>query len=162
VRIEHADGYCTIYGHMMDFLAAKDQIVNPGDPIGRSDNTGNSTGPHLHFELRLNNKAIDPQPLLVNKVEELEGGTPEPPPPDGKEPKKWPVLPKVRVVSSTGLNVRSGPGVTNSPVGYLPLGTVVEVLRKTSQGPDTWLQIGHKQYIALVVAGEPLAVWVKA
>ncbi len=168
VRLQHADGYLTIYGHMMDFAVVAGQTVKAGDVLGRSDNTGNSTGPHLHFELRLNNVPIDPAPLLVALLAggptegggEPGGAVEEGELTPGKEPKKWPKLPKVRVTSNIGLNVRQGPGLVNSPVGYLPGGAEVEVLRKVEQGPDVWLQIGYNQYIALVVAGQTLAQWV--
>jgi len=64
VRLQHAGGYMTIYGHLARFIVKQGEPVDAGQIIGYSDNTGNSTGPHLHFELRLNNVAIDPQPLL--------------------------------------------------------------------------------------------------
>lgn len=169
VRIQHAEGYLTIYGHMQDFAVQKGQTVTAGTVIGRSDNTGNSTGPHLHFELRKNNVPIDPAPLLVTSLppssgvpgegegegeeEEVEVITP------GEEPKRWPKLPKVKIVSTVGLNIRQGPGISNPIVGYLPVNTVVEVLRKEVVGPDTWVQIGYKQYVGLVVMGQTLAQW---
>jgi uncharacterized protein YraI len=66
---------------------------------------------------------------------------------------------KARVTSQIGLNVRSGPGIGNPLVGYLPSGTEVEVIRKVAQGNDTWLQIGYQQFIAMKVGSEKLAVW---
>jgi murein DD-endopeptidase MepM/ murein hydrolase activator NlpD len=69
VRIQHAEGYLTIYGHLRQALVCVGDKVVAGQVIGRSDNTGNSSGPHLHFELRLNNNDIDPQPYLVDSLE---------------------------------------------------------------------------------------------
>jgi murein DD-endopeptidase MepM/ murein hydrolase activator NlpD len=167
VRIQHDEGYLTIYGHMMDFAVKAGDIVKAGDTIGRSDNTGNSTGPHLHFELRKNSVAIDPAPMLVERLDgvgpgpdgedEQDGGQEEHD--GGPEPETFPALPKARVTSQIGLNVRSGPGVSNPLIGYLPSGTEVEVLRKVTQGSDTWLQIGYQQFIAMKVGSEKLAEW---
>ncbi|MBA4421189.1 MAG: hypothetical protein C0391_08570 [Anaerolinea sp.] len=58
VAIRHDFGYngerlYTVYAHMSAIQVAKGQIVNPGDPIGVVGDTGHTTGPHLHFEVRL-------------------------------------------------------------------------------------------------------------
>lgn len=170
VRIQHDGGFLSIYAHMMDFAVRTGDKVSAGDVIGRSDNTGNSTGPHLHFELRKNNVAIDPAPLLVLSLTG-DGGQPRPDGGDGtgeqpggglpvgEEPEAFPALPMARVISTVGLNVRLGPGVSNPIVGFLPTGTQVEVLRKAGEGGEDWLQIGHQQFIAMKVGGEMLAVW---
>jgi len=165
VRIQHDDGYLTIYGHMMEFAVKVGDKVKAGDVIGRSDNTGNSTGPHLHFELRKNNVAIDPAALLVEQLggvqpegeEEPGGGQVQPD--IGPEPGSFPALPKARVTSQIGLNMRSGAGISNPLVGYLPNGTEVEVIRKVTDGSDIWLQIGYQQFIAMKVGSEKLAEW---
>lgn len=64
VRIDHGNGYVTIYAHLSQINVVAGQIVQAGDIIGITGNTGNSTGPHLHFEVRLNGSPIDPQPLI--------------------------------------------------------------------------------------------------
>jgi murein DD-endopeptidase MepM/ murein hydrolase activator NlpD len=174
VRIQHEDGFLSIYAHMMDFAVRVGDEVRAGEVIGRSDNTGNSTGPHLHFELRRNNKAVDPSAMLVTfltpdgppgpgpgPVEPVEpdGGNGSGEIPVGEEPEAFPALPLARVISTIGLNVRMGPGVGNPTVGFLPPGTQVEVLRKAPDGDDAWLQIGFQQFIAMKVAGETYTVW---
>jgi murein DD-endopeptidase MepM/ murein hydrolase activator NlpD len=165
VRIQHDDGYLTIYGHMMDIKVKVGDEVKAGDAIGRSDNTGFSTGPHLHFELRKNSVAVDPAPMLVERLDGVEPGGDEQPagdqeqPGGGPEPESFPALPKARVISQIGLNVRSGPGISNPLVGYLPAGTEVDVIRKVVQGSDIWLQIGYQQFIAMKVGSERLAEW---
>ncbi|MBK4775437.1 hypothetical protein CRV11_00665 [Candidatus Pantoea edessiphila] len=60
VAIFHKNGYITRYMHMNKIFVRKGQKIKYGDTIGLSGNTGYSTGPHLHFELWINNKAIDP------------------------------------------------------------------------------------------------------
>lgn len=60
VVIDHGDGYSTLYGHCSAVLVTVGQQVNQGDVIAKVGSTGWSTGPHLHFEVRINNKAQDP------------------------------------------------------------------------------------------------------
>lgn len=74
VRLGHADGSQTIYGHFAKPYVVKGQHVKAGDRIGLSDNTGDSTGPHVHFGIRPANWQqlygngylgyVDPKPLL--------------------------------------------------------------------------------------------------
>ncbi|MER5929321.1 peptidoglycan DD-metalloendopeptidase family protein [Streptomyces sp. NPDC002054] len=52
VVIKHADGTYTQYGHLLSLSVSKGQQVTPGQQIGLSGSTGNSSGPHLHFEAR--------------------------------------------------------------------------------------------------------------
>lgn len=60
VMINHGDGFITIYGHMSSVAASNGQSVSAGQVIGYVGNTGRSTGPHLHFEVRLNGSVEDP------------------------------------------------------------------------------------------------------
>ena len=64
IRIEHADGTVTLYGHMSALLADVGDRVDAGELIGREGNTGRSTGPHLHFEVRVNGTPVNPLPWL--------------------------------------------------------------------------------------------------
>ena len=64
VRIDHGDGYSTLYAHMDKVYVKLGQTVAQGQEIGYMGNTGNSYGAHLHFEVRLNNKRIDPTPYI--------------------------------------------------------------------------------------------------
>jgi len=64
VVIAHAGGLATLYGHLSAALVRVGQTVNQGQTIGLEGSTGNSTGPHLHFELRIGQKPVDPTPYL--------------------------------------------------------------------------------------------------
>lgn len=64
VMLEHRNGYSTLYGHMQSILVNSGQTVGQGEVIGKMGSTGNSTGPHVHFEVRKNGEIIDPVHVL--------------------------------------------------------------------------------------------------
>lgn len=64
VEIDHGYGLTTRYGHMSRVLVKVGDEVASGDVIGLSGNTGRSTGPHLHYEVRRNGEAVDPMIFL--------------------------------------------------------------------------------------------------
>ncbi|MEO7222438.1 MAG: M23 family metallopeptidase [Devosia sp.] len=64
VEITHGNGLVTRYGHLSAFLAKEGQKVTTGTPIARVGSTGRSTGPHLHFEVRRSDTAVDPARYL--------------------------------------------------------------------------------------------------
>jgi len=64
VIIDHGNGYETIYGHNQKLLVEEGESVLKGDVIALSGNTGKSSAPHLHYEIRKNGVAIDPAPYL--------------------------------------------------------------------------------------------------
>ena len=73
VRVDHQDGYQTIYAHLTEVLVTEGQQVNGGDVLGLADNTGNSFGDHLHLTLKKKGvtyqnwpyNIIDPTPFLL-------------------------------------------------------------------------------------------------
>lgn len=64
VMIDHGSGITTRYGHLNKILVKKGQHVKRGDVLGLEGTTGRSTGPHLHYEVRFNNKPLDPKQFL--------------------------------------------------------------------------------------------------
>ena len=64
VVIAHRDNLVSLYGHLNRALVSPGQVVTQGQEIGLEGSTGNSTGPHCHFEVRLNDVPIDPSPYL--------------------------------------------------------------------------------------------------
>lgn len=86
--IRHPDGMETLYGHLEYAVVAQGQFIHAGQPVGIGGNTGNSTGPHLHFEARLGGVAIDPMLLFdfygtlrwqTEPVDEVEKSVPKGP-----------------------------------------------------------------------------------
>jgi murein DD-endopeptidase MepM/ murein hydrolase activator NlpD len=68
VKLRHADGTVTLYGHVNTTLVSVGQRVMAGDQIATMGNRGNSTGPHLHFEVLLGGtQRIDPVPWLAKR-----------------------------------------------------------------------------------------------
>jgi murein DD-endopeptidase MepM/ murein hydrolase activator NlpD len=64
VLLRHPSGYETMYGHASRLLAAEGDAVQAGQVIGLSGNSGRSTAPHLHFEIRRDGKSLDPLDLV--------------------------------------------------------------------------------------------------
>ena len=64
VMIDHGNGLSTLYGHNSQLLAQVGQTVEAGDVIALSGSTGRSTGPHLHFEVRINGERTNPRSYL--------------------------------------------------------------------------------------------------
>jgi murein DD-endopeptidase MepM/ murein hydrolase activator NlpD len=64
IEIDHGNGFSTRYGHLSEILVSEDQTIKPGQLIGRVGSTGRSTGPHLHYETRIDGDAVDPHKFL--------------------------------------------------------------------------------------------------
>lgn len=64
VEVDHGNGLTTRYAHMSRFRTAVGQTVEAGQIIGAIGNTGRSTGPHLHFEVRVHGRPVNPRPFL--------------------------------------------------------------------------------------------------
>jgi len=64
VLLDHSDGYQSMYGHLSRSLVTAGLRVVPGQVIGLTGNTGRSTAPHLHFEIRLRGQSLDPLTMV--------------------------------------------------------------------------------------------------
>ncbi|HEY0411198.1 MAG TPA: M23 family metallopeptidase [Candidatus Dormibacteraeota bacterium] len=68
VVVGHAAGFLTLYGHMSDVAVHGGDRVRQGEVIGFEGSTGNSTGPHVHFEIRKDGALLDPAPFLAGQL----------------------------------------------------------------------------------------------
>lgn len=79
VEIRHGNGMMTRYAHLSRFDVKPGQAVEAGERIAGMGNTGRSTGPHLHFEVRINDRAMNPRPFLEaapDVLKEVRGSDP--------------------------------------------------------------------------------------
>jgi len=64
VMIDHGNGISTLYGHMSGFAVTPGQFIRRGDAVGYVGQSGRSTGPHLHYEVRIFNTPVNPSKYL--------------------------------------------------------------------------------------------------
>lgn len=74
VQIEHGGSLQTRYAHLSAYTVRDGDMVRKGDLIGYVGSTGRSTGPHLHYEVRVDNVAVDPTPYMMPQYAELRRG----------------------------------------------------------------------------------------
>jgi murein DD-endopeptidase MepM/ murein hydrolase activator NlpD len=73
VEVDHGNGLATRYGHLSEIDVSVGDTIHIGQVVGRMGSTGRSTGPHLHYETRIDGEAVDPQKFL-NAGARLESG----------------------------------------------------------------------------------------
>jgi murein DD-endopeptidase MepM/ murein hydrolase activator NlpD len=71
VQISHGGGVVTLYGHMSGVVARPGEVVRQGQVIGYVGSTGLSTGPHLHFEVKVNGQAVNPLGVRLQNVSQV-------------------------------------------------------------------------------------------
>jgi murein DD-endopeptidase MepM/ murein hydrolase activator NlpD len=69
--VDHGGGCSTYYAHLSRFNVLPGQHVRRGDVIAYSGATGRTTGPHLHYEVRMNGVAVNPYPFLMRSATAL-------------------------------------------------------------------------------------------
>lgn len=145
LRLRHADGYKTIYAHLKQPLVVVGQQVKRGELIAVADNTGNSSGSHLHLTLKKDGATaagltrypfdiLDPTPYLVYDTQGMA---------------------ILKTTATLGLRVRSGPGFTFPVIGSIPPGTTVKGYPKGQPWTQVELNNGVRgwsfsQYLQLV------------
>ncbi|HPX70221.1 MAG TPA: peptidoglycan DD-metalloendopeptidase family protein [Bacillota bacterium] len=67
IMLDHGGSIVTLYAHCSQLLVKKNDVVNRGDVIAKIGSTGNSTGPHLHFEVRINGEYKDPLEYITSR-----------------------------------------------------------------------------------------------
>ena len=131
VRIEHIDGYETIYAHLQEVNVRSGQAVEAGSLLGLADNTGNSFGSHLHLTLKHKgetqgnwpNNMIDPTPFLLPLL-----GVQKP---AGPYSNGWVyedgvfIIDDLAQVNTGGINLRVTPSVNGKLIDLIPGGTVL-------------------------------------
>lgn len=73
VVVDHGEGVTTLYGHLNDFRVESGDAVPAGAVIGTVGDTGNAEGSHLHFELRFEDEAVDPEPYFGRTMQDGHG-----------------------------------------------------------------------------------------
>ncbi|MET7970446.1 peptidoglycan DD-metalloendopeptidase family protein [Micromonospora sp. NPDC005305] len=151
VRIDHGNGYTTYYAHLSSFNVSVGQTVGYGRVIGYVGSTGGSTGPHLHYEQRLNGNDIQ---VRFNGALALYWGTKTYTSDNGCSGANT----GAGTVNTAGaaLTVRSGPGTGYSAVGSVADGAGVTIYCQTSGTTVTgtygtssiWDRIGSGRFIS--------------
>jgi hypothetical protein len=151
VRIDHGNGYTTYYAHLSSFNVSVGQTVGYGRVIGYVGSTGGSTGPHLHYEQRLNGNDIQ---VRFNGALALYWGTKTYTSDNGCSGTNT----GAGTVNTAGadLTVRSGPGTGYSAVGSVADGASVTIYCQTSGTSVTgtygtssiWDRIGSGRFIS--------------
>ncbi|GAB3944245.1 hypothetical protein GCM10027614_34100 [Micromonospora vulcania] len=150
VRINHGGGYSTYYAHLNGFNVSVGQTVGYGKVLGWVGSTGGSTGPHLHYEQRLNGSDIQ---VRFNGTLGLYWGTKTYTSDNGCSSGSGNGTVDT---SGTPLTVRSGPGTGYSSVGTVADGTRVTIACQTTGTTVTgtygtssiWDRIGSGRYIS--------------
>ncbi len=68
IYLNHGHGYCTLYGHCDEVMVQPGQVVKRGEMIGRVGSTGLSKSPHLHYEVHVNGRPVDPINYYANDL----------------------------------------------------------------------------------------------
>lgn len=134
------DNELVIYAHLEKTLVVVGSVVEAGALIAWMGNSGNSTGKHLHWEIRVNGIPTDPRSLMSATI----NSEPEFIPTEFFIP-VIPVLPVGRVEATDGLRIRSEP-VSGDHLGWLHYGNTVRITDVFYKGKDVWFRVISDQY----------------
>lgn len=156
VKLSHVDGsktYYTYYAHLASAAVSAGQKVKAGAVIGNSNNTGASTGPHLHFGLKIDGENptykgyVDPMPYITADA----GAGTEVAATAADYPDAVKLSGLVFEVIPDTLNVRNGPGVEFTIVGTLAKGAKITTKRLHSK--SVWIEYESGKWCALAFNG---------
>lgn len=71
IIVDHGNGITSVYGHLSEITTHEGAVVKPGDVIGLEGSTGASTGPHVHFEIRIAGIPVNPHTFMATPTPEL-------------------------------------------------------------------------------------------
>lgn len=154
VKLSHMDGsrsYFTYYAHLASAAVSPGQKVKVGATVGFSNNTGASTGPHLHFGLKIDGQNpaykgyVDPMPFFTAGGDVEDTDTTD----QFTDAVKLPNL-SFEVLSDF-LNVRNGPGVEFAIVGQLQKGA--KITGKRLQSKSVWIEYETGKWCAIAFNG---------
>jgi hypothetical protein len=153
VKLSHQDGstvYYTYYAHLATTSVTAGQKVKAGTVLGTSNNTGASTGPHLHFGLKITGKNaaykdyVDPMPYFKAAAAQAQ--------PVSNSTPGMVEIPEMKFeVDTDSLNVRSGPGVEYPILAQLPRGT--KLSSKKMHSRSAWIEFEPGKWCAIVFDG---------
>ncbi|NJC95358.1 MAG: hypothetical protein C3F07_13155 [Anaerolineales bacterium] len=156
IKIAHKDGsknYFTYYAHLASAAVAAGQKVKAGQLVGYSNNTGASTGPHLHFGLKIDGENpaykgyVDPMPYFTTGGGAETGDTST-----GADTSANVSLPDLKLeVTYEVLNLRNGPGIEYSIVGQLNKGA--KFTSKSLHSKSVWVEVEPGKWCALQFDG---------
>lgn len=127
VVLEHAQGLHTWYAHNSVITRQPGEWVNPGETIALVGATGRATGPHLHFEVRVQGQAVDPLQYLAGLNFDLNRVAQAPAPPLPNVRPHW-VNPVINAANGTSLSQLAKPPLTRTAMGGPDTSVSVEVL----------------------------------
>lgn len=157
VKLSHTDGsktYYTYYAHLASAAVSAGQKVKAGTVVGYSNNTGASTGPHLHFGLKIDGENppykgyVDPMPYF--SAGDTTSTADESVSTDIPDAVKIPSSLTYEVTSEL-LNVRNGPGVEYAIIGQLQKGKTFSGRRLQSK--SVWVEFEKGKWVALAFNG---------
>jgi len=157
VRLEAEGSETVIFGHLQRATVSSGQWVTQGTQVGWMGNTGNSTGKHVHWEIRQNGIPVDPMTRLAGSAPT----EPEPEAPVEEEEFFIPALPKLPIVQVSAevkpwLNVRIEPKASSRDIGNVYANEMMGLISAQRDAE------GNVWYLALIM-GRPLLVgWVAA